>query len=353
MVENNTWIRLSPSRTAVIFVHGILSNSDACWRNTKAYTYWPDLVRNDPQFEDPAIFVSGYTAGLGAGLYDVRSAADDTLAILRNPGTRPAPLDKDRLLFVCHSQGGIVVRQMLCAHFEQFRGKRVGVVLCGSPSWGSFYGTVLAPIAFLVRFRQATALSWGGSTLRNLDRDFLDLLDNKRIPDLTGICMAETRGRILGIPVPKMVAEPSATRYFRWYPIPKTTHSSLVKPGSMRDMSHVRLRDFALTHGFLTRNNFKAALTALLANMTRVPDAYGPGTSLGKKGKAETVVQLSQDVRRTLELADRHDRLAGIPLATLLDTPIAGDQHWAFHGFSREQFVKLWSSLNTLLGSLP
>lgn len=353
MVENNTWIRQSPSRTAVIFVHGILSNSDACWRNTKAYTYWPDLVRNDPQFEDPAIFVSGYTAGLGAGLYDVPAAADDTLAFLRNPGTRPAPMDKDRLLFVCHSQGGIVVRQMLYAHSDEFREKRVGVVLCGSPSWGSLYGTLMAPLALLIRFRQGTALSWGGSALRTLDRGFLQLLDRKRIPDLTGVCLGETRGRILRIPIPKVVSEASATRYFPWHPIPATTHSSLVKPASIRDIAHVRLRDFALTHRFLTRNEFKAALTALLASMNRVLDAYSPATTLGKRGKAETLEHLIKDIRLTLDVADREDHFAGIPLATLRDAPIAADQQWAFYNFSREQFVKLWTSLNALLGRLP
>jgi pimeloyl-ACP methyl ester carboxylesterase len=186
VIQNNTWIHESESRTVVIFVHGILSNSDSCWRNTKAKSYWPELVRKDPQFEDAAVFVSGYTAGAGAGLYDVRAAAADILALLRNPGTQAAPLDKDRLIFVCHSQGGIVVRQMLVSFFQEFQDKKVGVVLCGSPSWGSWYGTLLAPIGLVFRFRQATALSWGGSTLRNLDRDFLELIEQKRIPNITG-----------------------------------------------------------------------------------------------------------------------------------------------------------------------
>lgn len=348
MVENNTWIRQSSSRTVVVFVHGILSNSDACWRNVGTNSYWPELVGGDPGFEEPAVFVSGYAAGPGAGLYDVRAAADDVLALLRTPGAGPAPLAKDRLLFVCHSQGGIIVRQMLCSHFPQFREKRVGVVLCGSPSWGSFYGTLMAPLALLIRYRQGSALSWGGSTLRNLDRDFLDLLTEKRIPDLTGICMAETRGRLLGIPFPKMVAEPSATRYFRWYPIPKTTHGSLVKPDAASHLSHVRLRDFAHTNGFLTRRPFKAALDALLASMKRVLDAYSPAAPLGKQGKAERLEQLFKDVRRTLDDADRDDRFARIPLPALLTAPLRGTQEWAFHDFSREEFVQLWNSLNDL-----
>jgi hypothetical protein len=353
MGQNNTWIRQSSSRTVLIFVHGILSNSDACWRNTKTTTYWPQLVTQDPMFENPAVFVSGYAAGPGAGLYDVRAAADDILALLRSPGSGPAPLTKDRLLFVCHSQGGIVVRQMLSSNFEEFRDKRVGVVLCGSPSWGSFYGTVLAPLALFIRYRQATALSWGGSTLRNLDRDFLDLLNKKdRIPDLSGICLVETRGRLLGIPIPKMVAEPSATRYFRWYPIPKTTHSSLVKPDSVSHASHVRLRDFARTGAFLTQGPFKAALGALLESIQRVLDAYGAAAPLAKQGKAESLEQLFKDVRHTLAQVDSDDRLTGIPLQPLLTAPLSGKQEWAFYNFSRDDFIALHNSLNALSGKV-
>jgi hypothetical protein len=44
MVQNNTWIRQNSSRTVLVFVHEILSNSDACWQNTKTDTYWPQMV---------------------------------------------------------------------------------------------------------------------------------------------------------------------------------------------------------------------------------------------------------------------------------------------------------------------
>jgi Alpha/beta hydrolase family len=348
MIQNNTWINQSDSRTVIIFVHGILSNSDSCWRNTKTKTYWPNLVQKDLEFEDAAVFVGGYATSPGVGLYDVRAAADGLLAVLRTPGTRAAPLDKDRLLFVCHSQGGIVVRQMLYSHSKSFRSKRVGVVLCGSPSWGSFYATLLAPIALLIRFRQLSALSWGGSTLRNLDRDFLQLLDEKRIPDLSGICLAETKGRFLGIPFPKIVAEPSATRYFPWHPIPAATHTSLVKPPSTSHLSHVHLRDFAHTKGLLTRKSFQSALADLLVSMKEVLDAYSPTRPLGTKGKTERLERLFTNVRRTLDQSDRSEIFARIPLGKLLTANLDGTQHWAFYDFSRDEYLQLYNSLNQL-----
>ena len=352
-VQNNTWMHQSRSRAVVIFIHGILSNSDSCWRNSKSNTYWPELIANDSVFEDSAVFVSGYTADFGAGLYDICSAADDVLAHLRCPGEGPAPLEKDRLIFVCHSQGGIVVRQMLCSHFHEFQNKQVGVVLCGSPSWGSIYGTALAPIAMLIRYQQGMALGWGGATLKNLDRAFLYLLRMKRIPNITGTCFAETRGRLFGIPIPKIVTEASATRYFNsWYQIPKSTHSTLVKPNSMSHLSHVRLRDFALTNGFLTRTTLRKSITALLQTMTSVLEAYDANKPLGIDQKTKVLEQLFANVRKTLLLADREDCFAQIPLQKLLSADLDGKQDWAFYQFSRDEFQQVQNSLTELLKRL-
>ena len=340
MPQNNTWVRSTQSRTVLVFVHGILSDSNA-WNNRKAGTYWPSLIADDPQFEDVSVFVGGYTAGLGAGLYDVYAAANDVFSNLRTPMESPAPLDKDRILFICHSQGGIVVRQMLVSNFESFASKKIGVILCGSPSWGSFYGTLFAPITLFLRFRQGTALRWGGSTLRNLDREFLRMMDAHRIRDLVGLCLVETRGRILGIPIPKIVSEPSATRYFAWQPVAKSTHQSLVKPSSRSDGSYPQVRDFAHSQQFLTKRPFKAALTDLIRQMTLLEQAFDVTRPDSPDGKTQAVAQLFQKMRVTDDLRDRYDSLPQPAFHSLLDADVAADQKWAFDNFSRTQFSEL------------
>lgn len=344
MPQNNTWISSTSSRTVVVFVHGILSDSNA-WRNKKAGTYWPKMVADDPQFEGVSVFVSGYTAGLGAGLYDVYAAANDVLAHLRTPAAPPSPLEKDRILFICHSQGGIVVRQMLTTHFEEFAKKKVGVILCGSPSWGSHYGTLFAPLTLLLRFRQGTALSWGASTLRNLDREFTKLIEVKRIPQLTGLALVETRGRFLGIPIAKVVPEVSATRYFSWQPVPSATHQSLVKPDSRSHGSYSQTRDFAYSHGFLTKKPFKAALDHVIRQMTLVERAFDPNRPDSPDGKAESYAPLFEKMRAADELRDRYDRLPEPAFQDLLDADVAADQAWAFDKFSRNQFSDLKDKL--------
>lgn len=352
-VQNNSWVHPSTSNTLFVFVHGILSNSDACWRNEKSATYWPSLVRFDAQFEEPSIFVAGYAAGLGSGLYDVRAAADEVLAFLRSPTKPPTPLSKKKIIFVCHSQGGIVVRQMLCAYHEEFKDKHIGIVLCGSPSWGSLWATLASPFSLLLRFRQATALTWGGSTLRNLDRDFLTLLEKKRIPHLDGMCLAETRGRFFGIPIPKFVSEPSATRYFTWKPVAKATHGSLVKPDSQYHSSHAFVRDFARSKGFLTRTAFKESLTVLNAAMAVLLERYDRKQAEVDMRRAESVVSVSEAVRASLENVDREDRLVGINLQKLLAARLSASDAWPYHDLSRDDFIVTQASLLKLLDKLP
>ena len=246
---NNTWVLQNDSPTVFIFVHGILSSSQACWFNRKSQTYWPSLVAADPKLSAPSVFVSGYTADLGSGIIDTYDAANEVMLHLRDGG-QGAPLRKPRFVFVCHSQGGIVVMRMLLLHFEKFRDKQIGLILCGSPSWGSVWATLLTPVSLLLRFRQLSALKWGGSHVVQLDREFGMLLTSepKRIPRLDGMCLLETRGALR---LPKFVSEASASRYFGWHRIPKMTHSMLVKPDRTGHLSHKYLVEWVRDRKFV------------------------------------------------------------------------------------------------------
>ncbi|MFW5640274.1 MAG: hypothetical protein ACOC0H_03815 [Thermodesulfobacteriota bacterium] len=41
-----TWIQKPKGETTVVFVHGILSSGEACWRNRNG-AYWPELLKNE------------------------------------------------------------------------------------------------------------------------------------------------------------------------------------------------------------------------------------------------------------------------------------------------------------------
>jgi tetratricopeptide (TPR) repeat protein len=244
MYANNSWVAQNDSSTLFAFVHGVLSSSETCWRNAENGAYWPELVARDPALNSPAVFVSGYPSTLGSGPIDVIDAAEVVMRDLRAAGQASAPLARSRLVFVCHSQGGIVVRQLLVSFADEFRAKQIGIVLCASPSWGSLIGTLAAPITRLLGFKQGYQLRWGSDSLIGLDRAFVRLLNKKTFAQLSGMCLVETRGFLPMLPV--LVIEAAATRYFVWHRIPRATHGSLVKPTSTSEESHRWLVDFVL-----------------------------------------------------------------------------------------------------------
>jgi hypothetical protein len=136
--RNNLWYRQSDSNTVLIFVHGVLSDSRSCWLSAadSSGTYWPRLVAEDSRFGGDGIYLGGYYTAVDAGRYEIRNAADELLGALSRGG-RSSVLARDRLIFVCHSTGGIVVRYILTNNDHLFLQKEVGLVLIASPSYGS------------------------------------------------------------------------------------------------------------------------------------------------------------------------------------------------------------------------
>jgi hypothetical protein len=48
-INNNEWLRYTESDSAIVFIHGLMSNSTSCWlfeseKDPKHQSYWPDLV---------------------------------------------------------------------------------------------------------------------------------------------------------------------------------------------------------------------------------------------------------------------------------------------------------------------
>ena len=64
-------------------------------------------------------------------------------------------LASDRLIFVCHSMGGIVVRKYIVERQAELigAGKEIDLFLVASPSLGSTYADWLSPLAQLFRAR--------------------------------------------------------------------------------------------------------------------------------------------------------------------------------------------------------
>jgi hypothetical protein len=258
-VNDNSWYKVNPkSKTTFVFAHGIFSSSQGCWlrddaNGPKRTAFWPDLVASDPRLENPSVYLGGYFTAADSGAYGIRDCAAQLFRNLSIPDTtyKQTVIDSDNIIFVCHSTGGIVVRYMLLENAEQFRGKKVGLVLMASPSLGSDYANYFGFLADVYNNRLAQQLRRDDPVLTDLDKRFKTFVYSQQGFQLVGTEAWESKFILHKKWFPdtrRVVDEFSAARYFdSGTQIASVDHFSIVKPASIQDDSHVFLVNYYLT----------------------------------------------------------------------------------------------------------
>jgi hypothetical protein len=104
------YIRRLNGKSVIVFVHGIFGDAQATWANPDSQAYWPELLTNDDAFTDADIYVLAFNSPYlrGATTIDelVEQAHQDLIADEVFSAHR-------RVIFLCHSMGGLVTRKML------------------------------------------------------------------------------------------------------------------------------------------------------------------------------------------------------------------------------------------------
>lgn len=247
MTNGNSWVHQTNSNTVIVFIHGLFSDSVACW-TSKNKKFWPKLLAEDSLFENVATFVASYETSLSSGAYDIDQSA---LAVLDELRVRPAgertPLSFENIILVGHSLGGVLARRMLEQHRENFSGKNIGLVLIASPSLGSDYPKIFSRIVSLYGHKSAAQLATNSSVLLDLDNRFRYLMQKNPFLSFTGAEACEHHGPLLinflPIRTRPIVEERSASRYFGGTKIiAGTDHRSISKPDSLDHVTHKFLR---------------------------------------------------------------------------------------------------------------
>lgn len=236
------------SDPVLIFVHGILSDADACWTN-KAGISWPQIVHDDSSFTECGVSTFTYRSAVAGTRFSITDAADALWELLRDAGMVQAGKVP---LFVCHSMGGIVVRRMLVMRQQELSTagvSLVGLFLVASPSMGSRWATWFLPLTGFMGHIQAMALSSSEKNiwLHDLRKDFRNLYDNGTIKILGKELLEEQPIALKWLPwLPPVVRAIEGAAFFAdSVKVAGTDHFTVAKPADTGTFQHIALRNFA------------------------------------------------------------------------------------------------------------
>jgi pimeloyl-ACP methyl ester carboxylesterase len=253
--KKSNWYINNESNTVFVFIHGFFSDSEKCWTSSDG-TFWPDLICQDKRLGGPSIFMASYYTDIDSKNYKISDCADEVLAELRRPGINgeAAVLDKENIVFICHSLGGIVARYMIERSRERFVNKAVGLILMASPSYGSDYANKFSKLIKFYKNGIAAQLQYANGSLQDLDDRFRNLVHQRTIPKLVGAEAIEHHFLFHWKFLPgfaPVVGKDSASRYFGAGKIlANTNHSTCVKPDSHDHVSHKFLASFYIDFFF-------------------------------------------------------------------------------------------------------
>ena len=171
--------RAMPSAEAVfdvVFVHGLTGDHKGTWTHSNG-EFWPSWLA--VEFPTLNIYSAGYDSSVTGSLRKGAGAslADRATILLDRLSSRVAP---DRpIVFVAHSLGGLVVKQMLrkAQDASNERRKRVGrqalsVVFIATPHMGAHLATAMNALLRLATSKSVRELDYAADALIDLGQWF-------------------------------------------------------------------------------------------------------------------------------------------------------------------------------------
>ncbi len=330
----------------IVFVHGILSSGEHAWGSPS----WPDLLAREPELSGAGIHVFTYRTGTRSRTYSISNAASALLEHLRIVDIK----NLRKLVFVCHSMGGLVVRRLLVAYRDEFGANdpTIGLFLVASPSLGSRDASMLSLLSYALQHTQLAALRFSQSNtwLEDLHTDFKALLNGGKLR-IEGRELLEDRPiavkRWFGLW--RQVVEPfAAAQYFNKqgcepFKVPGSDHGSIAKPLHSQAIQHLMLKKFILE---FIMPHYEAPLVPIDENETR--HAYEAVSRLEPKlaqvkGRPEALGKLQHALFETRQYVERSRR--GEPRDAAAEQRLAqlwNDTGHALSGFDSELASLCW-----------
>jgi predicted alpha/beta hydrolase family esterase len=107
------YIKRTNAELVVVFVPGLYGDAVSTWTNDKTHAYWPELISRDPAFKDSDVYAYAHSS-------PQKQTIDEMVENLSNRLTSDEVFQAHkRVVFICHSLGGVIVRAYLLRHRNQ------------------------------------------------------------------------------------------------------------------------------------------------------------------------------------------------------------------------------------------
>jgi pimeloyl-ACP methyl ester carboxylesterase len=239
-------LRKSSSGKSIIFAHGVLSDGEGAWGRPP----WPQLLIDDGDLGEYGVYVFSYRTSLTSGTYSI----GDATRTLKAHFDLEELWSQDRIVFVGHSMGGIIIRKFITTNQIRLASERidVGLFLIASPSLGARAATTITALSWIFGHTQVLALRFSQTNtwLNDLDAEFMTLKESGSL-HLVGKELVEDKAlsvkRWFGLK--RQLVEPfAAARYFgEPLKIADSDHISIAKPGSPKALQYRLLKRFLQT----------------------------------------------------------------------------------------------------------
>jgi tetratricopeptide (TPR) repeat protein/pimeloyl-ACP methyl ester carboxylesterase len=242
-------------RASVIFVHGLGGHAYDTWRRDtrrreppEDVTFWPLWRAED--LDGISVYTLAYEAPasnwLGTSMPLQDRAVNVLEILLSEPGLKAGPI-----VFICHSLGGLIVKQILLDLQQQkdrrkeakdLLGRVTQVVFAATPHTGARHATWLDRLRFFAwPSTIARTLVANDPTLRSINVAYRGFADERR-DHLQHRVFYETQGTPAGVIVDEASADPGLPGD---PPVPvDADHISIVKPIHRFSVLYARTRDF-------------------------------------------------------------------------------------------------------------
>jgi tetratricopeptide (TPR) repeat protein len=233
----------------VIFVHGLGGDAYDTWTNPDGQSWCDWIADEHPSL---AVWTYSYTAPMLNWFGNALPLQDAARAMYEVMANKPGLLDKP-IVFVCHSLGGLMVKQMLREandraqpgnDAERLIAATRGVAFAGTPHFGSVHASLLDRLRLWVwPSNAAAALIKNDPNLRSLNTWYRNWSPVRETEAIRNAVFVESIGTLVGVIVAADSGDGGLPGVLP-ITIPDRHHIDLVKPPTRDDLIHQSLSRF-------------------------------------------------------------------------------------------------------------